>query len=149
MKKLRVGFLLDNLSPSTYVNELIEFVDQEEIFAHPFIITGYKKTVVHKSIITRIINRAKKGPIKFLALILKLFLKKIISLLEIKRTKRDFPKYYVNYKIKNLDQFKIITVEGKWSNSSLFLEMTSTDISSISECKLDCIIRCGSGILDL
>ena len=43
MKKFRVGFLVDNLHPSTYVNELIEFVEQANDFDRPIIITGYKK----------------------------------------------------------------------------------------------------------
>lgn len=147
MKKLRVGFLIDNLSPSSYVNELIEFVNQTELFDHPVIITGYNKTPVRKSIYRRIIDKAKLGPVKFFKLVLRIVLHKTIIMLEQKTVKRLFPKYNVNYKIKNLSKFNVVNVKGKWSKSMLFLEMTCDDISSISKCELDCIIRCGSGIL--
>lgn len=147
MKKLRVGFLLDNLSPTTYVNELIEFVNQTNDFDRPIIITGYKKPVPKKSIYRKVIDLAKKGPNKFLDAILCLFLRKLISILEEKTAKRVFPKYLINYEIKNIDELKIITIEGKWSKSSLLLELTSEDTATISGCELDCIIRCGSGIL--
>ena len=42
---------------------------------------------------------------------------------------------------------KIINVAGTWSKSNLFLKFTDKDLSLISSYDLDCIIRCGSGIL--
>ena len=75
------------------------------------------------------------------------FLHKLIRILEEKTAKRVFPKYLSNYEIKNIDEFQITTIEGKWSKSSLFLELTKEDVLAINGCKLDCIIRCGSGIL--
>jgi hypothetical protein len=147
MKKLRVGFLLDNLSPSTYVNELIEFVDQTNDFDRPIIITGYQRPTPKKSIFRKVIDKAKQGPSKFIDSIIWLFLHKLVRILEEKTAKRIFPKYLSNYEIKNINELKIITIEGKWSRSFLFLELTSEDITTISACELDCIIRCGSGIL--
>ena len=41
---LKVGFLIDDLSPSHQVNELIEFVESNEVFDNPTLITGYKNT---------------------------------------------------------------------------------------------------------
>ena len=42
MKKLRVGFLIDDFSQSRQVNELIEFIESNEAFNNPVLITGYK-----------------------------------------------------------------------------------------------------------
>ena len=147
MKKLRVGFLVDNLSPSIYVNELIEFVDQTNDFDRPIIITGYKRPAPEKSLFQKVIDKAKQGPNKFLDAFIWLFLHKLIRILEEKTAKRVFPKYLSNYKIKNIDELKITSINGSWSKSSLFLELTEEDIVTISGCELDCIIRCGSGIL--
>ena len=74
------------------------------------------------------------------------FLHKLIRILEEKTAKRVFPKYLSNYEIKNIDEFQIILLRGM-AKSSLFLELTKEDVLAINGCKLDCIIRCGSGIL--
>ena len=43
MKKLKVGFLVDELIVSHYVYELINHVCQEDLFCEPTLIHGYGK----------------------------------------------------------------------------------------------------------
>ena len=146
MKKLRIGFLVDNLKPSSSVNELIEFVDDNKSFDTPTLITGYKDTA-HQTPIKKLVKKLKQRPSAFLELILRAILYRFIFKIEIKKAKTRFSKYGTNTDIRNLDEFKVVNVEGCWSKSNLFLEFTDREISLISSCNLDCIIRCGSGIL--
>ena len=59
MNKLRVGFLVDDLSPSTQVNELIEFVHANSNFCQPVLITGYK--IEQKSRLKKIVSKFKNA----------------------------------------------------------------------------------------
>ena len=145
MKKLRVGFLVDDLSPSTQVNELIEFVHANPNFCQPVLITGYK--IKQDSRSKKIASKLKAGPVRFFNSALRSILGKVIVLAELKNAKKRYPGYRQNQKIKNLDEHKVVNVNGKWSDSGLFLQMTDEDLSVIEDCNLDCIIRCGSGIL--
>ena len=143
---LKVGFLIDDLSPSHQVNELIEFVESNEVFDNPTLITGYKNTN-NDSVLKKVIGKFKQSPIKTFDSLLKVVLMKVISRVELKIAKKRFPEYRSNNQIEKLNEFKVINVEGMWSKSGLFLEMTSDDLTLIENCNLDCIIRCGSGIL--
>ena len=146
MRQLRVGFLVDDLSPSRQINELIEFIDAHEFFESPVLITGHQK-IQHQSIARKLITKFKHSPGNFLNLLFKAILSKIIMRIELKSAKRIFSGYSLNHQIKNINEFEVVRVEGAWSKSRLFLEMTEEDISSIDCCELDCIIRCGSGII--
>ncbi len=145
MKKLRVGFLVDDLSPSNQVNELIEFVHDNPNFCQPVLITGYK--IKQDSRLKRIVSKLKAGPVSFFNSALRSILVKVIVRAELQNAKKRYPGYRENQKIKNLDQHKVVNVNGEWSASGLFLQMTDEDLSMIEDCNLDCIIRCGSGIL--
>ena len=118
MKKFRVGFLVDNLHPSTYVNEVIEFVDQSNDFDRPIIITGYKRPPSKKSIFQKLIDKARQGPNKFLGAFLWYFLHQLIRNLEEKTAKRVFPKYLSNYEIKNIDE----QIKSKGLKKSFIIE---------------------------
>lgn len=146
MKKLRIGFLVDDLSPSSQVNELIEFVHTNPNFFQPVLITGYSEKK-QKSIVKKVISKLIENPVGFFNRALKSIFVKIISRLELQNAKKRYPGYRHNQLIKNLDEYKVVKVNGKWSKSALFIEMTEEDLSKINECNLDCIIRCGSGIL--
>ena len=145
MNKLRVGFLVDDLSPSTQVNELIEFVHANSNFCQPVLITGYK--IEQKSRLKKIVSKLKADPVSYFNIALRSILVKVIARAELQNAKKRYPGYHQNQKIKNLDEHKVVNVNGKWSESALFLEMTDEDLSVIEDCNLDCIIRCGSGIL--
>ena len=146
MQKLRVGFLVDDLLPSHQVNELIKFVDENQCFDNPVLITGYKEAR-QESRFRKIISKFKKKPVSFFNIVLKAILLRVISRVELKAAKKRYPGYSSNQKIKNVDDYKVVCVNGQWSRSGLFLEMTDEDISQIGACNLDCVIRCGSGIL--
>ena len=137
---LKVGFLIDDLSPSHQVNELIEFVESNEVFDNPALITGYKNTD-NDSVLKKVIGKFKQSPIKIFDALLMAVLMKVISRVELKKAKKRFPEYRSNHQIEKLNEFKVISVEGMWSKSGLFLEMTSDDLTLIENCKLDCIIR--------
>ena len=146
MKKLRVGFLLDDFSPSRQVNELIEFVETNEVFDNPVLITGYKNNKKELAF-KKVIAKFGQSPSKLFGSISRAVLMKVISRIELKNAKKRFPGYRANHQIQKLCEFNVVSVEGEWSKSGLFLEMTNEDISMIESCKLDCIIKCGSGIL--
>ena len=146
MKKLRVGFLVDDLSPSSQVNELIEFVHENQNFYQPVLITGYKEKK-QESRVKKVVSKFKKEPVRFFNIALRSILIKVIYLVELQNAKNKYPGYSHNQKIKNPDEYKVVNVNGQWSKSGLFLEMTEEDLFLIDDCKLDCIIRCGSGIL--
>lgn len=145
MKKLRVGFLVDDLSPSFQVNELIEFVHTNPNFCQPVVITGYKKKQDAK--VKKVGSKFKAWYVSFFNITLRSILIKVITRAELQNAKKRYPGYRHNQKIKNLDEHKVVNVNGKWSKSGLFLQMTDEDLSLIEDCNLDCIIRCGSGIL--
>lgn len=146
MKKLRVGFLLDDLQPNHNVQELIDFVDQNEQFDPPILITGYRNKEL-KSLIKKLIGKHNHNPFKILDSFLKYFLLRVIKKFETRSVLKRFPKYKVKASKESLESYEKIKVSGLWSKSFLFLEFTNKDLTSISEYNLDCIIRCGSGIL--
>lgn len=59
MKKLRIGFLVDDIAPSVEVNELIEFVHNNHYFDYPTLITGYKEKK-SESLVKKFILKFKK-----------------------------------------------------------------------------------------
>ena len=146
MKKLRIGFLVDDLSSSFQVNELIDFVHTNPNFCQPILITGYKEKK-QESTVKKVVSKLKGGPVSFFNIALRSILVKVITRGELQHAKKRYPGYRHNQKINNLDKHKVINVNGKWSESGLFLQMTEEDLSLIADCNLDCIIRCGSGIL--
>lgn len=146
MKKLRVGFLIDDFSQSRQVNELIEFIESNEAFNNPVLITGYKNNN-NDSVLKRVIGKFKQSPSKSFDVLLSAVLMRVINRIELKIAKRRFPGYGSRHQIEKINELKVVNVEGIWSKSGLFLEMTSDDLSLIESCKIDCIIRCGSGIL--
>ncbi|MFK8077297.1 MAG: hypothetical protein AB8B84_11975 [Granulosicoccus sp.] len=146
MKKLRVGFLVDDLSPSRQVNELIEFVHENSCFDDPVLITGYKKTV-HASARKKMLKKLNQEPLNFLNAMLKVFLFKAISRVELPYAQKHYPGYILSEKIENVDDYNVVHVDGEWSKSGLYLDMTEEDLSIIDSCELDCIVRCGTGIL--
>ena len=146
MKKLRVGFLIDDLQTDQYVADLIDFVSKNPHFDDPFLITGYKSKK-GESLTRMLINKLKKNLITLLNSILKGVLLKIIRRIEIKNVLKRFPRYQAKVDSITLGMYETIEVIGSWSKSGLILEFTNDDLSLISHHKLDCIIRCGSGIL--
>ena len=64
MKKLRVGFLIDDLQPNQYVIDLIDFVANNKYFDVPVLITGYKLKS-SKTFTQKLIDIFKKDPIQF------------------------------------------------------------------------------------
>ena len=141
MTKLRVGFLVDDLRINSYCYELIEFVEANNAFDSPFVITGHKNNSRGFS--------AKSVPaiLKKFDTLLKIVLFRLISILESKKVKKKYPKYQEYRSIENHQNLRIINIQGNWSNSRLFLELTDDDLKLISKYDLDCIVRCGSGIL--
>ena len=146
MKKLRVGFLIDNLNPNQYVADLIDYVASNENFDDPVIITGYK-IKSSKNLIQKLIVLFKKNQFQFINNVFRSFLLKIIEIIETKFVLRKFPNYKTYREDTKFKSYEIINVAGTWSKSNLFLKFTDKDLSLISSYDLDCIIRCGSGIL--
>lgn len=146
MKKFRVGFLIDNLNPNQYVADLIDYVASNENFDDPVIITGYKFKS-SKNFIQKLIVLFKKNPFQFFNNVFRSLLLKIIKIIETIFVLKKFPNYKTYREDAKLKSYEIINVAGTWSKSNLFLKFTDKDLSLISSYDLDCIIRCGSGIL--
>ena len=141
--KLRVGFLIDSLSTNQYVADLVELINENENFERPILITGYANKSVKKNIKEKILLFFKSP-----SYYLKWLLLKIIRKIETRIVQKEFPKYGLTIDIKtSIKNYDLIRVSGIWSKSKLFLEFSKDDISLISKYKIDCIIRCGSGIL--
>ena len=77
MKKLKVAFIIDNTIVDHYVGDIIEFVENNELFEDPILITGYLNSK-KKSFKQKIISTIKRNIFKTIDMILKLLLFKII-----------------------------------------------------------------------
>jgi len=144
MKKLKVGFLVDELVVSHYIYELINHVNQEDHFFKPTLIHvhGRKPTLPQFSnnrfhIIFGLINQ----------IIFKIF-KKIILKIEISQTIKSYPNYSKEVNLTSDSRFREVLVEGKWLKSGLNLNFTNSDLELLSDENFDCIIRCGDGLLN-
>lgn len=146
MKKLRVGFLIDNLQSSLYVAELINFVEQNQHFEAPLLITGYKGKK-SESFFNKLANKFYKSPTRLLNSILMNIFLKIIRKIEMKHVLKKFPRYQSNVNVATLSEYEILEVKGVWSKSSLTLKLTDNDLTFLSQQNLDCIVRCGSEVL--
>tara|TARA_B100001989_G_scaffold27957_1_gene16670 strand:+ start:3287 stop:4942 length:1656 start_codon:yes stop_codon:yes gene_type:complete len=137
MKKFRVGFIIDNLEPDKYIIDLINFINQNESFESPILITGYSQKN-SEPLIKKFINNFSLNKV------LKSIFLKIIFVIE----KRIVSKKYQNKETSaekiTIDKFKIKKVVGKEYTSDSFLEFTNDDLSLIANENLDCIIHCSS-----
>ena len=57
MKKLKIGFLIDETTVDYYIWDLICHLNDNELFEAPVLITGYKKKKSLKQKITSIFSR--------------------------------------------------------------------------------------------
>ena len=48
MKKIKIGFLIDTMTVSSYDFDLIEHVRNNELFENPVFITGYKHPSIYR-----------------------------------------------------------------------------------------------------
>ncbi|MCW8107265.1 hypothetical protein OPS25_01940 [Alteromonas ponticola] len=148
MRKVKVGFLVDNVTFSSYTYELVKHVAESEYFANPVIITGYcpkptKKTFKEKVraaiFENKLINSLESQTIDSLV--------GFIRKLERKPIRRKKPFHFKTHHVRERSDIEVLKVEGTWSKSKLFLEFSSEQIEKISDENFDCIVRCGSGIL--
>ena len=146
MKKFRVGFLIDDFNLESNVLDLIKFVKESKNFDKPVIITGYKK-YYNLNIFERIKKNLKKTPLKLINDIIRVITLKIIYKLESKNVNDEYPGFFLKKKFIEKDLFDTVMLSGRWSKSGLYLEFTNEDLDKLSSYNLDCIIRCGSGIL--
>lgn len=146
MKKLRVGFLIDDLKTNQYVMELVAFIANNENFDTPVVITGYKSNDL-KTFIKKLVDKVKKNPLKLIQSIARNIFLRIIILIENSIISKKYPKFKTYIDLKALNIFEIEEVVGQWSESWSFLEFTKDDLSSVLNQNLDCIVQCGSGIL--
>lgn len=142
MKKLRVGFIIDNSKSSLYASELIKFVLNNDYFDDPVIISEpYRK---YSGFFHNIYFSLKKGIIRYIDNAFKKLLFLIIKKIETKIVLARFQSYKFNVDFKNLKKYKTIKISGVKSSSCQILEFTKNEISLIAAQELDCIIHCGS-----
>ena len=146
MKKLRVGFLIDELKFNQYEADVISFVENHENFDRPFIITGYKKKI-NENLFNKLIKKLYRNPLINIDIFFKIIFIKIIKFIEIRSVNNKYPKYKKVIIPKDLNSYELLNIEGLWSKSGTYLEFTKDDVERISNLNLNCIIRFGSGIL--
>jgi hypothetical protein len=146
MKKLKVGFLVDELIVSHYVYELINHVCQEDLFCEPTLIHGYgKKPSLRKFSNSLFLNF---GLIKVINQIIFRILKKIILKIELPQTIKLYPNYTKEIELNNNLNYREVLIMGKWSKSGEHLNFTNSDLKLLGEEKFDCIIQCGDGLVN-
>ena len=147
MKKLKVGFLIDNFYVSHEVFDLVNFVNSNNLFCEPVIIHGYKdfkKETLYKKVLKKIKNN---GVLNFLNFVIFFLIIKVLDKIEAKHAKKQFPNFEKNFDIRKIPNCKFIKTKGLWSKSKINLNFSDEDISILENQKFDCLIRCGSGIL--
>lgn len=146
MKKLKVAFIVDNTIVDHHVGDIIKFVEKNELFENPILITGYLESK-KKSFKQKIISTLKRNIFRTIDMILKLLLFKIIHKIEYNYTIAKFPNYGKKINCNKSFKFNLIKVNGEWSKSGIYLNFSNSDLKKISLSNIDCIIRCGSGVL--
>jgi hypothetical protein len=146
MSKLRVGFLIDNLIPSQHVSDLISFTNEHESFDTPLLITGHCR-VPPQSFRQKIIKNFRVNPGTFINRLFSSILFRVIRKIELRIVCKRFPKYGKRVDLSKFEHYDLINIQGNWSKSGLFLYFSQDDLLLIKQSKLDCIVRCGSGIL--
>ena len=144
MKKIKVGFLLNNLEVDFYILELIEHIKKSDLYFEPVLISGHKKK---KSFFDKIKWISKFGILKGVDRIIIIFTLRLIKFIEIFNVKKKYPNYLKKFNLKNLYDLREINVDGIWSKTELYLEFDKKELELLSKENFDCIIRCGSGIL--
>ena len=97
MKKLKVGFLIDETDVSYYIADLIRHVEDSDLFESPTLITGYKKNSP-RSFGEKLISILDPNPFKIADSILKIILNPDYLLrVTLKEMKEKLFKIYINY----------------------------------------------------
>ena len=147
MKKLKVGFLVDSFFVSKEIFDLVNFVSSSKLFCDPVIIHGYKNftnEALYKKILKRIKNH---GFLNFLNFFIFFFLIKILNKLETHNAQKQFPNFEKNFDLRKIFNCEYIQTKGLWSKSKINLNFPDEEINILENQNLDCLIRCGSGIL--
>lgn len=145
MKKLKVGFLIDDMDVNSYVADLIDHVNDSDFFDSPVLITGFKRASKNRP--QKLKKLLRNNPIKILDRLLLALLSRLIRKVEYRLAVGAFPSYGKTVNLQEEKECELVLVEGLWSKSKLFLDFTAADLQKINETDFDCIIRCGSGIL--
>jgi hypothetical protein len=146
LNKLKVAFLINDYKCSPYVYDLICHVAQQDGFSVPVLIHVAGKTS-EKSRITRLIARAKKAgwfgaPNAVLSMLLTGFVRRVERRIFANSSINDS-----NIDVRTIPNHSVANFDGVWSKSGIVLRFSDADISAIEGMHLDCLIRCGSGIL--
>lgn len=143
MKKLKVAFLVDSQNVNYQIGELINFVEKNEHFEAPCLITGYKDSQINQNTIKFIFFN--NGLIILFKRLFFSIVQKIIFLFELRIIKSEFPNFQQKTHLKQ--DIKKIHVEGLWSGKNTVLNLSKESIKKIKAMNLDLIIRAGSGII--
>ena len=143
MKK-RVGIILDSLSVSKYIHDLVKLSKDAKNYEISTIVindTNDKK----KNFILDIFNFIKqRGLKKFISSAIFKFVSKFETL--VLRRSNKFAEFYKSFKLVE-DNFEIIKVNPSISKNGLIYRYNQKDINSIKKANLNLLIRAGSGIL--
>ena len=145
--EFKVGFLVDNLEVNSSTYKIIQSLIENSNFAKPVILFGFtenrKRRVPNVGLkLPRPINSAFNLFTKIITAILY----RIVFKTELFFAKKRTTEIGKKHSLKNSD-LDIVSLEGEWSNSGLYLRFSNEEIEKINNLQLDCILRCGSGIL--
>ena len=150
MKPLRVGFLVDGLEVSSHVMDLIRHVAETDNFCDPVIIHGHcaerrvGEAAKHEGLPAAYPGRGLLGTVNRLS---SEVLYKLIRKTELRGTLSLYPDYDKTHDIRALPSYEEVVVRGQWSKTGLYLSFPHDDIEKLGNANLDCIVRCGSGVL--
>ena len=117
MKKLRIGFLVDDTNVNYYVSDLVNYVEAHSNFESPVFITGYAKNNQKLSVFRRVFDLLKLGPIKSIDHILRSSLLRVIKKVERRVVLKKFPNYYKKVNFSENQDIRKLFVDGNWSKS--------------------------------
>ncbi|NMH59052.1 glucosamine inositolphosphorylceramide transferase family protein [Alteromonas ponticola] len=148
VKTLKVGFLVDGLKVSSYIHDLVKHVSDCPQFDDPVILTGHCLPAQPKSLKDKIRSAFEDKKIKDMLQSRAIdYLIGLTRKLERKNLKKNKPCHFNTFNLESFSEISVVKLEGEWSKSKLFLSFSPQQVQKIKGQNLDCIIRCGSGIL--
>ena len=145
-RKLKVGFLVDDLIVRSQAVEVIDFLHyHNHLFDTPHILYGYHKKISKKSKLRKIIFEFRL----FFLIRLVLFntLLRFIKAVEEKKIAESNPRVQDFSSFYSAKPLNFIKLDLNISNLKNFLEFSVDDINRIKSLRFDVIVRLGTGIL--
>lgn len=147
MKNIKVGIVVNNLTVSKHIIELVEELSQNSNYRELVILrignpslgsSLLKRQWIGNSILQKIFNLFDS--------ILRTILLRIISKFEVFFARKSFKNYNKTCSLEPLD-LRVLHMESHWSTSGYVVRLTQKSINILESENFDVLIRANSGIL--